>query len=73
MFVFFPKLLGKDAVADLLGTQPKVTKWLEAVQEATSPHFFSVSDILLKAADMYQKKRERDQAKQDDSSTKSKL
>jgi hypothetical protein len=67
------KLLGKDAIAELIGKQPKVAKWLEAVQEATSPHFLSVSDILLKAADMYQKKRERDQAKKDGSNEKSKL
>ena len=68
-----PKVLGKDAIAELLDPRPKVIKWLDAVQEATSPHFSSVTEPLLKAAVMYQKKRESDKANLDGSNRQSKL
>lgn len=54
------QLLDKDKVSELLGPRPKVKKWLDAVEKAIAPHFSKVHEILLKAASMYQKRRERE-------------
>lgn len=59
------QLLDKDNVADLLDPNPKVKKWLNAVERTLSPHFSQVHETLLKAASMYQKRRERELMKKD--------
>lgn len=52
------QLLDKDNVSELLGPRTKVRKWLDAVEEATAPHFSEAHKVLLRAASVFQKKRQ---------------
>ncbi|KAH7422775.1 hypothetical protein KP509_12G024900 [Ceratopteris richardii] len=57
------QLLDKSKVSDLLDTSPNVKSWLHTVERTLSPHFSQVHETLLKAANMYQKRREREARK----------
>ncbi|MCO5595454.1 hypothetical protein L7F22_049497 [Adiantum nelumboides] len=67
------QLLDKDNVADLLDPNPKVKNWLSAVEKTLSPYFSQTHETLLKAASMYQKRRERDLKKVSVNGLQSKL
>lgn len=41
-------MLDNKDVTDLFGSRKKITAWMDAVEEATNPHFSRVTSPLLK-------------------------